>query len=322
MSRLNSAANFMDEGVGTDTVKWYLKMIARVPLLTQEEEVFYARLIQAGSKEGATAKEIFQAKRAKDAMVKANLRFVVAIATKYQGRGLTLLDLIQEGSIGVIRAAEKFDPTKGYKFSTYAFSWIRQGVTRAIANQSREIRLPVHVYDAVSQFRKVRTVVVQRTNRRARVEEIAEEWLKVPKIRDKKIKELSQKPDIDREELLAGVVKRIEQVRDYQYTPVSLSQKVGRDKDTELSEMLQSGEDLPAQVESQIFAEQVRAVIDSLGKREAEVISLRFGLYGDPPQTLNQIGRRLNLSRERVRQIEAKAIAGLRPKFKRFKEAI
>ena len=277
----------------------YLHEIGRVPRLTAEEEMRLAFMVQQGERERQRAiqydtlpddKVMQQAKDAQRHLIEANLRLVVSIAKKYQNRGLTLLDLIQEGNKGLMITAEKFDPTKGYKFSTYATWWIRQFVSRAIANQARTIRLPVHTYEAINRVSRVRSRLHQELGREPAIEEIAEQ--------------------------MGSSVERVREILKASQQPISLETPVGEDNDNELGDlvedqMLQSPMEITAQHQLQ---ERVADALQDLSERERYVLQLRYGLLDGTGHSLKEIGDILHVSRERVRQIEVQALQKLRVK--------
>lgn len=268
------------EGVSIDDpVKVYLKEIGRVPLLTSEQEIEYAIAIQNGGPEGETAKK---------KLSEANLRLVVSIAKRYVGRGMQFLDLIQEGNLGLIKAVEKFDYTKGFKFSTYATWWIRQAITRAIADQARTIRIPVHMVETINKVKKVSSQLLHRNGHEATAEEIAEELdMPVDKVRE---------------------IMRVAQ------EPVSLETPIGEEEDSHLGDFIPDDDaPVPAEAASHtLLKEQLSTVLQTLTPREEMVLRLRFGLEDGRPRTLEEVGKEFKVTRERIRQIEAKALRKLR----------
>ena len=259
-----------------DPVKVYLKDIGRVPLLTPEEEIDLAIRIADNDQE------------AKDRLTKANLRLVVSIAKRYVGRGMMFLDLIQEGNLGLIKAVDKFDYTKGFKFSTYATWWIRQAITRAIADQGRTIRIPVHMVETINKVKKTSNMLLHRDGKDPTPEDIASELgMPIDKVRD---------------------ILRISQ------EPVSLETPIGEEEDSHLGDFIPDEDALsPADAAAMTFLKtKVNEVLSTLTPREAEVLRLRFGLKDGTPQTLEEVGKAFNVTRERIRQIEAKALRKLR----------
>ena len=259
-----------------DPVKVYLKDIGRVPLLSPEEEIELAIRISDNDQE------------AKDRLTKANLRLVVSIAKRYVGRGMMFLDLIQEGNLGLIKAVDKFDYTKGFKFSTYATWWIRQAITRAIADQGRTIRIPVHIVETINKVKKTSNMLLHRDGKDPSPEDIAAEiGMSVDKVRD---------------------ILRISQ------EPVSLETPIGEEEDSHLGDFIPDEDALsPADAAAMTFLRsKVNEVLETLTPREAEVLRLRFGLRDGTPQTLEEVGKEFNVTRERIRQIEAKALRKLR----------
>jgi RNA polymerase primary sigma factor len=251
-----------------DSLRLYLREIGKVPLLTADQEVYLAKRIERGDM------------AAKTHMIEANLRLVVSIAKGYLGRGLSFLDLIQEGSLGLIRAVEKFDYRKGYKFSTYATWWIRQAVTRAIADKARTIRIPVHMVEKLNKVVHIERQLVQRLGREPRPEEIAEE--------------------------LEMTTEEVREILRMAQLPVSLEKPIGEEEDSELGDFVQDEQaESPFDSASLSLRQQdIRRALDSLPERERRVIELRFGLTGDRPRTLEEVGRAFNVTRERIRQIE------------------
>lgn len=265
------------EGIAIDDpVKIYLKEIGRVPLLSAEEEIELAERMAKGDK------------KAKKRLSEANLRLVVSIAKRYVGRGMQFLDLIQEGNLGLIKAVEKFDYTKGFKFSTYATWWIRQAITRAIADQARTIRIPVHMVETITKVKKVSSMLLHKNGHDASPEEIAAE--------------LDMEPERVRE------IMRISQ------DPVSLETPIGEEEDSHLGDFIPD-DDAPAPADAAsliLLKEQLGEVLSTLTEREEKVLRLRFGLEDGRSRTLEEVGREFNVTRERIRQIEAKALRKLR----------
>jgi RNA polymerase primary sigma factor len=259
-----------------DPVRMYLKEIGRVPLLTPEEEIELAKRMEQGDEE------------AKRRLTEANLRLVVSIAKRYVGRGMLFLDLIQEGNLGLIKAVEKFDYRKGYKFSTYATWWIRQAITRAIADQARTIRIPVHMVETINKLIRVQRQLLQELGREPTPEEIAKE-MDVP-------------------------VERVREIMKIAQEPVSLETPIGEEEDSHLGDFIED-EDAQAPAEAASFMllrEQLEEVLDSLTPREKRVLRLRFGLDDGRARTLEEVGQEFGVTRERIRQIEAKALRKLR----------
>ena len=278
-----------------DPVRMYLREIGRVPLLNAEEEVRLAQRMERGKAERAkleqnktTRRYIEDGEEAQRRLTEANLRLVVSVAKKYIGRGMSLLDLIQEGNIGLIRAVEKFDYTKGYKFSTYATWWIRQAITRAIADQARTIRIPVHMVETINRLIRISRRLLQELGREPTSEEIAEQM-----------------------EITAEKVREIIKVSQ---EPVSLETPIGEEDDSHLGDFIEDHTALaPAEAAShQLLKEQVEDVLDSLTERERKVLQLRFGLDDGRSRTLEEVGKEFHVTRERIRQIEAKALRKLR----------
>ena len=293
----------MVAGATADPVKDYLKQIGKVPLLNAEMEVELAKRIEAGlfseeklAKGGKISAKLQEelewiaedGRRAKNHLLEANLRLVVSLAKRYTGRGMLFLDLIQEGNLGLIRAVEKFDYTKGYKFSTYATWWIRQAITRAMADQARTIRIPVHMVEVINKLARVQRQMLQDLGREPTPEELA--------------KELDMTPE------------KVIEVQKYGREPISLHTPLGEDGDSEFGDLIEDSEAIvPADAVSfTLLQEQLHAVLDTLSEREAGVVSMRFGLTDGQPKTLDEIGKVYGVTRERIRQIESKTMSKLR----------
>ena len=275
---LLSQEQYFDDA-SDDSVRLYLREIGKIPLLNSEEELALAQRVVAGEK------------KAKDKMAEANMRLVVSIAKRYSGRGLDFLDLIQEGNTGLLRAVEKFDPDKGFKFSTYATWWIRQAITRAIADQARTIRIPVHMVETINKLLRTQRRITQELNREPTIEELA--------------KELEMEPE------------KVEYVMKIKQDITSLDAGVGRDGDEEDSVLRDFIEDEDSatpeeSAASQLLKEQVQEILSTLSDREQKIIKMRFGLDNGKSHTLEEVGQEFAVTRERIRQIEAKALAKLR----------
>ena len=271
-----SENSFTERGNAEDPVRMYLKEIGRIPLLSSEEEIELAKRMEEGDEE------------AKKKLSEANLRLTVSIAKRYSGRGMQFLDLIQEGNLGLIKAVEKFDYRKGYKFSTYATWWIRQSITRAIADQARTIRIPVHMVETMNRVNRTSRRLLQEYGREPTPEEIAEA-MNMPVERVLEISKISQEP-------------------------VSLETPIGEEEDSHLGDFIQD-EHIPVPADEAahtLLREQLEKVMDTLSEREQKVLALRFGLEDGKPHTLEEVGREFQVTRERIRQIEAKALRKLR----------
>lgn len=270
---LDSAA----EGLAADDpVKVHLKEIGRIPLLSAEEEIQLAEKISTGDE------------HARNRLIEANLRLVVSVAKHYVGRGMPFLDLIQEGYIGLIKAVEKFDYTKGYKFSTYATWWIRQSISRAIADQARTIRIPVHMVETISKVKKAQNLLLHRNGREPTIDEVA--------------KELNMTPE------------RVRKVMRIAQDPVSLEAPVGEEEDSFLGDFIPD-EDAPAPIDAamqSVFKDELNKALDTLPARERDVLKYRYGIGTDRSHTLEEVGKEFKVTRERIRQIEAKALRKLR----------
>ena len=308
--RLNSADRNAERGGGTsDPVRMYLREIGRVPLLVAAEEVELAKRIEAGAEASERLADLDAAGQlgdlpvdessrlqvraddgddAKSSLIQANLRLVVSIAKRYVGRGMQFLDLIQEGNMGLMRAVEKFDYTKGFKFSTYATWWIRQAITRSIADQARTIRIPVHMVESINRVHRVQRQMVQQLEREPTVDELAEEVGMTP--------------------------ERVREIQRISLDPLSLDSPVGEEDDSYLADFIRDdGAEEPDDAATrQMLQNEVRKVLDELNDREKEVVIMRFGLDDEQPRTLEEVGKQFGVTRERIRQIESKTLAKLR----------
>ncbi|HYX59289.1 MAG TPA: RNA polymerase sigma factor, partial [Streptosporangiaceae bacterium] len=298
------AARVTVAGATADPVKDYLKQIGKVPLLNAEQEVELAKRIEAGlfaeeklAKHGGSMQDgerndlewiAEDGRRAKDHLMEANLRLVVSLAKHYTGRGMLFLDLIQEGNLGLIRAVEKFDYTKGYKFSTYATWWIRQAITRAMADQARTIRIPVHMVEVINKLARVQRQMLQDLGREPTPDELAVELDMTP--------------------------EKVVEVQKYGREPISLHTPLGEEGDSEFGDLIEDTEAIqPGEAVSfTLLQEQLHSVLDTLSEREAGVVSMRFGLTDGQPKTLDEIGKVYGVTRERIRQIESKTMSKLR----------
>ncbi|MBO4901139.1 MAG: RNA polymerase sigma factor RpoD [Lachnospiraceae bacterium] len=277
---LDNIEGFIPEGVSLeDPVRMYLKEIGKVPLLSADEEIELAQAMERGGEEGEEAKK---------KLAEANLRLVVSIAKRYVGRGMLFLDLIQEGNLGLIKAVEKFDYHKGYKFSTYATWWIRQAITRAIADQARTIRIPVHMVETINKLIRVSRQLLQELGREPTPEEIGAE--------------------------MGMPVERVREILKISQEPVSLETPIGEEEDSHLGDFIQD-DNVPVPADAAAFTllkEQLVEVLGTLTEREQKVLRLRFGLDDGRARTLEEVGKEFNVTRERIRQIEAKALRKLR----------
>lgn len=271
-----------------DPVKMYLKEIGALPLLTSEEEIVLAKTVEAGMRADALPEEKEAAREAKKELADRNLRLVVSIAKKYLGRGLQFLDLIQEGNLGLLKAVDKFDYTKGYKFSTYATWWIRQAITRAIADQARTIRVPVHMVETINKLNRISRQLLQENGREATNEELAKAMgVSLAKVRE---------------------VKKIAQ------DPISLETPIGEKEDSHLGDFIEDHEAIAPDdaAGSILLREQIEELLTGLTERERQVLELRFGLKDGKTRTLEEVGRYFDVTRERIRQIEGKALSKLK----------
>lgn len=271
-----------------DPVKMYLKEIGALPLLTSEEEIVLAKTVEAGMRADALPEEKEAAREAKKELADRNLRLVVSIAKKYLGRGLQFLDLIQEGNLGLLKAVDKFDYTKGYKFSTYATWWIRQAITRAIADQARTIRVPVHMVETINKLNRISRQLLQENGREATNEELAK--------------------------AMGVSLARVREVKKIAQDPISLETPIGEKEDSHLGDFIEDHEAIAPDdaAGSILLREQIEELLTGLTERERQVLELRFGLKDGKTRTLEEVGKYFDVTRERIRQIEGKALSKLK----------
>ncbi|MCX6045031.1 MAG: RNA polymerase sigma factor RpoD [Chloroflexi bacterium] len=323
-------ADVPDLGQSLDPVRMYLRDIGRHPLLTAEEELDLAQRIEDGNKAQAELdhvtdldqrdeleQKIITGKLAHDRLANSNLRLVVSVAKRYIGRGLNFLDLIQEGNLGLLRAVDKFDHTLGFKFSTYATWWIRQAISRAIADQARTIRIPVHMVETINRQSRIQRRLQQELGREPTFEEIALEmdFLEpddVTAVRKSMLNDSDLEPEINRR--LERAASKVQRIKRLSQEPLSLSSPVGTEENSSLGDFIED-ESVPGPVDSasrRLLQEQMNEILDGLNERERRVLIMRFGLEDGITRTLEDVGREFNVTRERVRQIEAKALRKLR----------
>ena len=271
-----------------DPVKMYLKEIGALPLLTSEEEIVLAKTVEAGMRADALPEEKEAAREAKKELADRNLRLVVSIAKKYLGRGLQFLDLIQEGNLGLLKAVDKFDYTKGYKFSTYATWWIRQAITRAIADQARTIRVPVHMVETINKLNRISRQLLQENGREATNEELAK--------------------------AMGVLLAKVREVKKIAQDPISLETPIGEKEDSHLGDFIEDHEAIAPDdaAGSILLREQIEELLTGLTERERQVLELRFGLKDGKTRTLEEVGKYFDVTRERIRQIEGKALSKLK----------
>ena len=300
---LNSGQYFDD--ISDDSVRLHLREIGKIPLLSAEEELALAKRVVAGEK------------KAKDKMAEANMRLVVSIAKRYLGRGISFLDLIQEGNLGLLRAVTKFDSTRGFKFSTYATWWIRQSISRYIAEQARTIRIPVHLFEAITRLLRVQRDLVQKLGREPSIEELTlNSEIMTPDdaqaIHDARARDVELDPELQRK--LTWAIQKVQRILQSAEEPVSLERPVGDEDSSQLGDFIEDDEALEPMdaAAREMLREQVQSALENLSVREKQVLELRFGLIDGKDHTLEEVSRYFNVTRERIRQIEAKALRKLR----------